>query len=137
MDINTRKQKIIEGFDALASGDSTTLMNLFVNEVQWEIIGNTKFSGIYNGVEDLGERLLEPIHKALNGGIKLTAENLIGEGDYIVCQGRGESTLVNGGTYNNVYCWVYRWSGDKITKVTEYLDTEIVTASFNKNIQAS
>ena len=130
MDIKTRKQKIAKGFQRLVNGDSEPLMSLFAHNVRWEIIGDTKFSGIYEGLDDLGERLLTPLHNALDGRIKLFAENLIGEGDYIVCQGRGESKCVDGGNYNNVYCWVYRWSEDKIIEVTEYLDTEVVTASF-------
>ena len=62
------------------------------------------------------------------GGVNV--DNLISDGDYLACQGRGESKTKAGGTYNNTYCWVYRWSGDNIVSVTEYLDTEVLTASF-------
>ncbi|MEC9247993.1 MAG: nuclear transport factor 2 family protein [Pseudomonadota bacterium] len=131
MDIKERKQKIVDGFQGLANGDSEPLMSLFDSGVSWKIIGTTKFSGTYDGIEDLTERLLVPIHEALDGSIKLTADNLIGEGNYIVCQGRGKSKLNKGGNYNNIYCWVYRWSGDKIVEVTEYLDTEAVDIAFD------
>jgi len=130
MNIKERKEKILVGFDGLASGDSEPLMSLFSTNVKWKIIGSTKFSGTYEGIEDLNERLIAPIHEALDGGIRLTAENLIGEGDYVVCQGFGESKLVKGGNYDNVYCWVYRWSGNEIVEVTEYLDTQIVDKAF-------
>tara|TARA_B100000686_G_scaffold169942_1_gene177160 strand:- start:21 stop:416 length:396 start_codon:yes stop_codon:yes gene_type:complete len=130
MNIKERKQKIADGFEGLANGESEPLMSLFDSNVSWKIIGTTRFSGTYNGIEDLSKRLLAPIHEALEGNIKLTADNLIGEGNYIVCQGRGQSKLIKGGNYNNIYCWVYRWSGDKIVEVTEYLDTETVNTAF-------
>ena len=130
MDVKERKEKILLGFEKLGEGDSEALMSLFSNDIKWTIIGSTKFSGQYDGIQDVTERLLTPIHEALDGGITLTAENLIGEGDYIVCQGFGKSKLVTGGNYNNIYCWVYRWSGEQIVEVKEYLDTHIVEKAF-------
>ena len=79
---------------------------------------------------DVLERLLGPIGALIDGHMHITLDNLIGEGDYVVAQGRGESKTLAGGTYNNTYCWVYKWSGDKVIGVTEYLDTEVLTASF-------
>ena len=32
--------------------------------------------------------------------------------------------------YNNTYCWVYHFVGGKISALTEYLDTELVTRAF-------
>ncbi|MBK6658188.1 MAG: nuclear transport factor 2 family protein [Proteobacteria bacterium] len=97
-----------------------------------DIIGNTKVSGTFNGKADVLERLLGPLGGLLDGHLHITVDNVIGEGDYVAVQGRGESKTTRGGTYNNVYCWVYRWRGDKIVALTEYLDTEVVTASFGR-----
>ncbi len=127
-----RKQRISDGFKALGKGDSAPLMGIFDDKVQWTIIGNTKFSGTYDGMADVGARLLAPLGELLDGHLHITPDNLIGEGDYVVCQGRGESKTRAGGTYNNTYCWVYKWSGDKVVAVTEYLDTEVLTASFGR-----
>ena len=104
--MNKHKELITAGFNALADGDSGPLM------------------------EEVTGRLLGPLSELLDGHLHIFVDNLISEGDYLVCQGRGESKTVSGGTYNNTYCWVYKWSGDKITAVTEYLDTEILRASF-------
>lgn len=130
MSAEQRKQRIRDGFSGLAEGDSAPLADLFADDVQWTIIGDTRFSGTYNGMADVGERLLTPIGELLEGHLRITVDNLMAEGDYVVCQGRGESDVKAGGTYNNTYCWVYRWSGEKIIAVTEYLDTECITAAF-------
>jgi len=132
MNAEQRKQKIRDGFAALAAGDAEPLLGNFDDNVQWTIIGNTKFSGTYDGMQDVLARLLGPLGELLDGHLHITVENLIADGDYVVCQGHGESRTKAGGTYNNVYCWVYRWSGDKIVALTEYLDTEVLTASFGR-----
>lgn len=132
MNTEQRKRKHLDGFKAFAEGNAGPLMSIFDDKVQWTIIGDTRFSGTYEGMADVIERLLGPIGELVDGHIHITLDNLIGEGDYIVCQGRGESKTTAGGTYNNTYCWVYKWSGDKVVAVTEYLDTEVLTASFGR-----
>jgi hypothetical protein len=130
MGMDTHQQLIRDGFKALGDGNHEPLMGLFDVNVVWTIIGNTRFSGTYNGMEDVTTRLLAPLGELLDGHLHITVDNLISDGNYLACQGRGESKTKAGGTYNNTYCWVYRWSGDKIFAVTEYLDTEVLTASF-------
>ncbi|MCC6706400.1 MAG: nuclear transport factor 2 family protein [Gammaproteobacteria bacterium] len=132
MDVAQRKAAIRQGFSDLGAGKPETLLGLLDDGVQWTIIGNTKFSGSFNGKADVLERLLGPLGGLLEGHLHITVDNVFGEGDYVAVQGRGESKTTAGGTYNNTYCWVYRWRGDKIVALTEYLDTEVVTASFGR-----
>lgn len=127
-----RKERIKNGFAALANGDGEPLMSIFDDGVKWTIIGDTKFSGTYNGMADVAERLLAPLGELIEGHLHITPENLIADDTYVVCQGHGESKTTSGGTYNNTYCWVYKWQGDKVIEVTEYLDTEVLTASFGR-----
>jgi ketosteroid isomerase-like protein len=37
-----------------------------------------------------------------------------------------------GKPYNNTYCNVFKVVGGKIKEITEYLDTELVTAAFGR-----
>lgn len=132
MDAAQRKTAISNGFKAISTGNAEPLLGLLDDNVQWTIIGNTKFSGLYKSKADVLERLLGPLGGLLDGHLHITVENVFAEGDYVAVQGHGESKTVAGGTYNNVYCWVYRWRGDKIVALTEYLDTEVLTASFGR-----
>ncbi len=127
-----RKTVIAGVFEAFANGDGEPLMNMIDDDIKWTIIGNTKFSATYLGKEDLGKRLLGPLSGLIEGHLHITLDNMIAEDDFVVAQGRGESNTVAGGTYNNTYRWVYRWSGDKVVEITEYLDTEVLTASFGR-----
>lgn len=132
MDAAQRKAAIIQGFSALAQGNPEPLLGLIDEQVEWTIIGNTKFSGLYRGKADVLTRLLGPLGGLLDGHLHITVDNAIADGDYVAVQGHGASKTLAGGTYNNTYCWVYRWRGDKIVALTEYLDTEVVTASFGR-----
>ena len=40
----------------------------------------------------------------LEGGLTITPENFIAEGDYVALQAHGDSRTKSGGTYNNTYC---------------------------------
>ena len=68
----------------------------------------------------------------LEGGLTITVDNLIAEGDNVVMQGRGKSTTKAGKSYNNTYCQVFRIANGKVQEITEYLDTELVTTAFGK-----
>ena len=87
-------------------------MDMLDDRVQWTIIGTTSFSGLYDGKQELIERLLGALGEYIDGQLHITLDNLFGEGDYVAVQGRGESKTKAGGTYNNTYCSVYTWSGD-------------------------
>ncbi len=132
MDAAQRKDAIKNGFKALGEGNGEALLGLIDDAVEWTIIGSTKFSGVFRGKAQVLERLLGPLAGLLDGHLHITVDNVIAEGDFVAVQGRGESKTAAGGTYNNTYCWVYRWRGDRIVAITEYLDTEVVTASFGR-----
>lgn len=132
MDAGQRKTAVSDAFTALGEGNPTPLLDMLDDQIQWTIIGNTKFSGLFTSKADVLERLLGPLGGLLEGHLHITVENIMADGDFVAVQGRGASKTVAGGTYNNTYCWVYRWRGDKVVAVTEYLDTEVVTASFGR-----
>ena len=61
--------------------------------------------------------------------IRTTAHRFIAEDDLVVVEARGSNTTKAGIPYNNTYCFVVRLAGGKLQELTEYLDTELVTAA--------
>jgi ketosteroid isomerase-like protein len=45
-----------------------------------------------------------------------------------VVEARGNNTTKTGKPYNNAYCFVIRLHDGKLKEITEYMDTELVTA---------
>ncbi len=130
MSIAENKRIVRTFYDAANRGDTEGFLGQLADDVTWTNIGSTKYSGTHIGKNDLTARLLGPLFGQLKAGIAATIHNLIAEGDFVVVQLSGQSETKDGRPYNNTYCHVFRIRDGKIGEVTEYLDTELVTAVF-------
>jgi hypothetical protein len=109
------------------------LLATLADDVRWTIIGTTKFSGSYNSKADVVKRLIQPLFAQLETPGGSAVDNIVAEGDYVVVQSRGTGRKAKSGKpYNNTYCIVYRLANGKIQEITEYCDTELITAAFGK-----
>ena len=126
------KQLIQSMFAELSRGNGAGYLDGLADDVQFTIMGTTKYSGTFRGKQDVVNRLLTPLMSELDGGLEVTPDAFIAEGDTVVMQGRGRSKTKSGKPYNNSYCQVFRIAGGKVKEITEYLDTELVTQAFGK-----
>ncbi|MEA2649964.1 MAG: uncharacterized protein QOG61_2399 [Candidatus Binataceae bacterium] len=103
------------------------------DDVRWTIMGSTKYSHTMNGKKEIVDKLLHPIFAEMESMGSNHVDNVIAEDDYVVVQqhATGRKTKT-GNPYNNSYCLVYKVIGGKIKEITEYLDTELVTAAFGR-----
>ena len=109
------------------------MLGMMADDIRWTLIGNTKFSGTFNGKKDLLDRLIYPLFALMESMGTGTTDNVIAEGDYVVVQTRGAGRRTKSGNdYNNTYCIVYRIADGKVKEVTEYCDTELITAAFGR-----
>jgi len=132
MEAAVNKQLIQSMFAELSRGNGAGYLDRLADDVQFTIMGTTKYSGTYRGKQDVVNRLLTPLMNELEGGLEVTPDAFIAEGDTVVMQGRGRSKTKTGKSYNNSYCQVFRIAGGKVKEITEYLDTELVTQAFGK-----
>lgn len=126
------KKLIQDMFAELSKGNAPAFLNAMADNVRFTIIGTTKYSGTFNGKQELINKVLQPLTAQLEGGLTITPENFIADGDFVAMQARGKSTTKSGKSYNNTYCQVFHIAGGKVQEVTEYLDTELVTSAFGK-----
>ena len=126
------KKLIQEMFAELSKGNAQAFMSNMADDVEFTIVGTTKYSGTCKGKQELVSKVLGPLSAQLEGGLTITPDNFIAEGDFVAMQARGKSNTKAGGTYNNTYCQVFRIVNGKVQQVTEYLDTELVTKAFGK-----
>lgn len=132
MGATENKELIRNMFAELSKGNGQAFLDTMADNVRFTIIGTSKFSGTFNGKQEFVNKVLMPLSAQLEGGLTITPDNLIAEGDYVAMQARGDSRTKSGGTYNNSYCQVFRVANGKVQEVTEYLDTELVTRAFGK-----
>lgn len=129
----TENKQLVEGmFRELSRGNAEGYLAGLADDVKFTIIGNTKFSGLFDGKKNVVERLLGGLGAELDGGLTVTPEHVVAEGDTVVVQAQGSSKTKTGKRYDNTYCIVFRIAGGKVARITEYLDTELVTEAFGR-----
>jgi ketosteroid isomerase-like protein len=123
------KQLLRQIFAELAAGNSRPMVERLAPDVAWTVMGRTPWSRTYRGKQAVLGELLGELRARLADRYRATAERLIAEGDLVVVEARGHATTTAGLPYDNQYCFIYRIRDGAIQEVTEYLDTELVTAA--------
>ena len=126
------KQVLQRAFEELALGNSEAFIAALGDDVRWTVTGTTPFSRTFEGKPVVLAKLLGPLRAEIDGRMKLTAQRMVAEGDFVVVEARGQSTTRSGQEYNNRYCMVCRMEGGLVRELTEYLDTALVEATFSR-----
>ena len=123
-------KKLLEHiFSELAMGNSRPFVEAMADDFSWTVTGTTKWSRKYAGKSTVLGELFGTLSSRIDGRIRTIADRFIAEGDHVVVEAHGSNTTRSGKPYNNRYCFVFRVSEGKLKEVTEYLDTELVTAT--------
>lgn len=123
------KQLMEQIFSELSQGNSRPFVERLADDVRWTVMGTTPWSKTYHGKQAVLTDLLGELRARLADRYRATAQLMIAEGDRVVVQARGQATSKSGIPYNNEYCFIYRITDELIHEVTEYLDTELLTAA--------
>ena len=123
------KQLMQRIFSELAKGNGKPFVESMADDFRWTVTGATRWSGTYHGKQAVLDDLMKPLFAQFADQYTNTAHRFIAEDDYVVIECRGRVTTKAGTPYNNAYCFVCRIAGGKLQELTEYLDTELVTAA--------
>jgi len=126
------KQLMQEIFAEMAKGNARPLVEAMADDFRWTVPGTTKWSRTYEGKQAVLGELFGALRNRIEGNLRTTAQRFIAEGDFVVVEARGNNTTKAGKPYNNSYCFVFRLAGGKLKEVTEYMDTELVTAALGE-----
>jgi len=130
-------KRLMQGiFSELSEGNLEPFVEAMADDFQWTWMGTMSWSKTFKGKEAVIGELLAAVKSALAQPFRVVASNFIAEGDYVVVESRGQNTTPDGRTYNNRYCWVCRITGGKLRELREYMDTELVTATFHADVQS-
>jgi uncharacterized protein len=116
-------------FSELSKGNSKPFVGSMADDFRWTITGTTKWSKTYEGRQAVLTELFTSLRAKVRGKITTTAHRFIADEDYVAVEARGSNTTNAGLPYNNRYCFVFRLAEGKLQELTEYLDTELVTAA--------
>ncbi len=91
-----------------------------------------QWSKIFDGRKVFLDELWSAVKTTLVSPYKVIAHRFIADDDYVVVEAIGQNITPDGKKYNNRYCWVCRISDSKLHELREYMDTDLVTRTFNK-----
>ena len=119
------KETIRRIYAALEHGDRSVFGASVHPDYIWRFPGHCSWSKRFSGQEEVRSRLLKPLFALFATEYKAKAINLIAEGDTVVAEVRGDVQTKTGKRYNNEYCFLFRFRGDKIAEIVEYCDTAL------------
>jgi uncharacterized protein len=125
----TENKKMLQHiFAELSKGNSRPFVESMADDFSWTINGATQWSKKYAGKRAVIEELFGGLRARLAPPIIVEACRFIADGDYVAVEAKGRNTTQDGLPYNNTYCYVFYLADGKLRAMTEYLDTELVTA---------
>ena len=119
------KETIRRIYAALEHGDRSVFGASVHPDYIWRFPGHCSWSKRFSGQEEVRSRLLKPLFALFATEYNAKAINLIAEGDTVVAEVRGDVQTKTGKRYNNEYCFLFRFRGDKIAEIVEYCDTDL------------
>jgi uncharacterized protein len=123
-------------FSELSKGNLMPFIAAMSEDVQWTWMGTMTWSRTFKGKTSVVDELWSAVRSTLREPFMVVAERFIAQGDHVVVESRGQNSTRDGRTYNNKYCWVCRIVDGRIEEVHEYMDTELVTATFGVDGQS-
>jgi ketosteroid isomerase-like protein len=115
--------------EAMSRGETRPFGEAMAEDFTWRMSGTTPWSGTYVGRADVQGRMLKALREQWASQYKSTPSRIFADGDYVIVETRGDVVTRTGKPYNNSYCFVIRMRDDKMVDLTEYFDTELVSAA--------
>jgi hypothetical protein len=119
-DQHERRRQIVRTF----SDAGADRWEHFAPDFRWRMIGTTPVSGLMIGVGGVANHMT-PFGQRM-ASLTVIVDDVIGEGDSYVKIAHSEGATTDGQPYRNEYATVFRFDGDKITEIVEYLDTALI-----------
>ena len=125
MSSDRNKDTVRRIYEALETGDGSVFARSVHPHYVWRVAGQASWSGTFEGHEAIRDKLLRPLYSRFAGTYTARATNIIGEGDWVVAEVRGDVELKGSGRYDNSYCFLFRFEDGLIAEVVEYGDTDL------------
>ena len=103
------------------------------DEFLWTIRGTSVLSGTYRDIDQFFDVVINRLNQCLLPGWKMHILDTYDCGDTFIVEMKGEVKTKAGGDYNNEYCWIFKFDGDKVSSITAYYDSLLVNNTLAEN----
>jgi ketosteroid isomerase-like protein len=129
------KEKVLEIFEHLESGSPEKFFEFVDDNVKWEVTGTHPLAGIYHSKIEFIESTMGRLNAVLESNLSLKVINCFTDGKSASIELIADSRAKNGMAFNNRYCWICEFSGERIVNVRAYLDSALVASTLQNNEQ--
>lgn len=128
-------KKVKELFLHLEKNNSLEFFKNVADDVEWKVMGQHPLGGTYNSKETFLENTFRRLNKILKDGVILKIKDIFIDESKNVAIVEMESISIakDGKPFDNIYCWVVHFTGEKITKVHAYVDSALVKQLIEAN----
>ena len=127
MTATENKQLLQHIFAELAKSNARPFVDAMADDFRWTMLGSNAWAGTYDGKQVVVDKLFAALRTKMDR-ITTIAHRFIADGDHVAVEARGANTTKAGVPYCNTYCFVFRLRDGKLAELTEYMDSELVTA---------
>jgi uncharacterized protein len=120
-------------FKGLEAGSGAEFFKHVDDKVDWIVEGTHPLAGRYHSKADFVAGTFDKLNKVLPDGTQLVVEHLLVKDDQAAVELHSLAKALNGFRFDNRYCWVVHFNGQKIDRVRAYLDSAMVTRLFDEN----
>src|SRR5450432_7978 len=121
-------QLLKEYHAALQASDGEKMASMLASDLRYWVSPGSDFSGDHDKASLLA--LLPAIFGAQAGPQKLTYREITAQDDRVSLVADGTMPLKSGGSYDQTYHWLFKFRGDQIYEILEYLDILAVWKTF-------
>ncbi|MDP3736857.1 MAG: nuclear transport factor 2 family protein [Hyphomonadaceae bacterium] len=130
----TNKDIITAIFAETAKGNGRPYVEALADDAVWIARGANSWSGVYRGKTAILEDIFGRLREKLDGRNTCVPSRIHADGDFVIVEAKGQNQLKDGQRYDNEYCFVIRMRDGKMIEITEYLDTELVSARLGERV---
>lgn len=121
-------------FAPLEEGDPPSFFTHVADDVSWTITGNEDpLSGHYTSKVDVITKTMKRMTACLTAPVERRVTNVLTCGDWAVVEHTASTTTKKGSAFNQKFCWVCRYEGDKIVEVRMYQDSALSKMVLEEN----
>lgn len=125
MSVDSNKQFISQFIQAMSDGDSDAIVAAYHPDGSIATMGNTLISGV-RGLDEI--KLFAPaVLDSFPNKLQFIIKNITAEGDMVAVEAESDGVHVSGQHYHNYYHFLFEMRDNKIYRMKEYMDTEMVT----------
>ena len=130
MNARSGKQVIQDAWRTFASRDPVRIAAVFTEQAEWLAPeGNATAVALectnhMVGRDAITHFLAEEFPKLFAHDVSIEFKGIYADGNTVIVEERMRATLSNGRNYDNDYCFFFTLSGERISFVREYMDTQ-------------